>query len=141
MNQRKSIDVAGITAFDVHVHIEHEGHDTTVEQAPSSILEEAAPSLSTLPWRSITVPARWPALFSRWMKPCPADRLFLTTGWRISPRATPTLRLLSAASTRAVAQRRSPRRAAWWRLARIHGLKFHPPLQQFSPSDRVAYPL
>src|SRR6266576_1843282 len=33
MSQKKSIDAAGITAFDVHVHIEHEGYDTTVEQA------------------------------------------------------------------------------------------------------------
>jgi len=65
MSRAKSIDVAKITAFDVHVHIEHEGSDTGIEQAAKKYLGAAEPSAITQLLRTITGRATWLASYFR----------------------------------------------------------------------------
>ena len=47
----------------------------------------------------------------------------------------------SRASIRLVAPKPCARRSGWCADGHIRGLKLHPPLQQFAPNDRIAYPL
>jgi predicted TIM-barrel fold metal-dependent hydrolase len=140
MSQKKSIDAAGITAFDVHVHIEHEGHDTTVEQAAKQYFGGGAQ-------RDHTALAEY--YRSRKMA-CIVFSVDETLSRRPVVSNDKVADFAESNSDIALAfgsfnpHRGAEAVAEARRLVasgRIHGLKLHPPLQQFSPSDRVAYPL
>ena len=141
MNRKKSIDVAGITAFDVHVHIEHEGHDTTVEQAAKKYFGggSAQRSHATLAeyYRSrnmACVVFSVDETLSR--RPVVSNDKVADFAENNSDIAVAFCSLNPHRGQEAVTEAR--RLVA---SGRIRGLKLHPPLQQFSPSDHLAYPL
>lgn len=114
MNQRKSIDVARITAFDVHVHIEHEGHDTTVEQAAkkyfgggSAERDHAALADYYRSRKMACIVFSVDETLSR--RPVVSNDQVADLA-----RATPILPSLLPASTRIAVRRPSPRRDDWW---------------------------
>src|SRR5580765_4840612 len=82
---------------------------------------------------STTDRAAWPSSSSPSMNACRVARNSRTTRSRTSRARTPTSPSRSPASIRTAARTASP--------SRVRGLKLHPPLQQFDPNDRLAYPL
>ena len=135
------MDVESIVAFDIHVHIEHGGEASAAEQAAKKYFGDSG---------------------------APQDRSALADYYRSRKIACvvfpvdETLTGRPAVSNDSVAEfvaensdiaiafaSINPHRGkqgvdeARRLLAekKIHGLKLHPPIQQFSPDDRIAYPL
>ena len=141
MSRGKSIDVTKLTAFDVHVHIEHEGHDTSVEQAAKKYFggSGADRNHSALAeyYRSrnmACVVFSVDETLSR--RPLISNEQVMEFAEQNSDIAVAFASMNPHRGAEAVAEAR--------RLVAsggIRGLKLHPPLQQFSPSDRLAYPL
>jgi predicted TIM-barrel fold metal-dependent hydrolase len=141
MNNRGKIDVDAMIAIDVHVHIEHDGEDSAADRAAKKYFGESG---------------------------APYDRHALAEYYRSRKIACVVFTVDEALSGRPQVSNESvaefaaensdiaiafasinPHRgkegvAEARRLlatGRIHGLKLHPPIQEFSPNDRIAYPL
>ena len=141
MNKLKSINVESIVALDVHVHIEHGGENTEAERAARKYFGEssAAHDRNSLIeyYRAHKIAC---VIF-------PVDEP-LTGRPRVSNESV--VEFAAANSDIAIAFCSiNPHRAheavdEARRLVgsgKIHGLKLHPPLQEFFPNDRLAYPL
>ncbi len=124
-----------------NVHIEHEGHDTTVEQAAKQYFGEGSAE-------------RKHAALAQYYRSRRMACIVFSVDETLSRRPVVSNDRVAdfAESNSDIAlafgsfnPHRGPEAVAEARglvaSGRIHGLKFHPPLQQFSPSDRVAYPL
>jgi len=141
MNKPGKIDADAMIAIDVHVHIEHEGEDSAADRAAKKYFGESG---------------------------APYDRRALAEYYRSRKIACVVFTVDEALSGRPQVSNESvaefaaensdiaiafasinPHRgkegvAEARRLlatGRIHGLKLHPPIQEFSPNDRIAYPL
>ncbi len=124
-----------------NVHIEHEGHDTTVEQAAkqyfgggSAERKHAALAQYYRSRRMACIVFSVDETLSR--RPVVSNDRVADFAESNSDIALAFGSFNPHCGPEAVAEARG-----WVASGRIHGLKFHPPLQQFSPSDRVAYPL
>jgi predicted TIM-barrel fold metal-dependent hydrolase len=141
MSRTKSIDAAKITALDVHVHIEHEGHDTSIEQAAKKYFggggAERNHSALAEYYRSrnlACVVFSVDETLSR--RPLISNDQVVEFAEKNSDIAIAFGSVNPHRGAAAVAEAR--RLVA---SGKIHGLKLHPPLQQFLPNDRLAYPL
>jgi predicted TIM-barrel fold metal-dependent hydrolase len=141
MNSRGKIDADAMIAIDVHVHIEHGGEDSAADRAAKKYFGESG---------------------------APYDRRALAEYYRSRKIACVVFTVDEALSGRPQVSNESvaefaaensdiaiafasinPHRgkegvAEARRLLAtggIHGLKLHPPIQEFSPNDRIAYPL
>jgi len=138
---RSHIDIAALTAFDVHVHLEHQGALTETERAAAQHFKAAA------------VPRDWPsqAEYYRSRKiGCVVFTVDETLTGR--PHATNEQVAQFAAENADIAiafcSINPHRGKAGVDEARrlvaggaVRGLKLHPPVQEFFPNDPVAYPL
>jgi predicted TIM-barrel fold metal-dependent hydrolase len=135
-----TIDAASLTAIDVHVHLEKE---------QSSSAEDAAQKYFKTPGA-----ARDPASLAEYYRSRRIAFIVFTVDERLSGRDrvsnddvvqfavdNPDIALpfISVDPTRGPEAVREARRLVATGLVR--GLKLHPPLQQFFPNDRIAYPL
>ena len=136
-----TIDTTSLTAIDTHVHLEA-APVVRRRMPPRRSISATAASAATAR-RSPTTTAR-----ARSAASCSPS----TSGSPAGRRSRTTTSLAFAPANRrhrdAVRQRRSdpragghPRGAAADRAGLVRGLKLHPPLQQFFPNDRIAYPL
>src|SRR5215510_11790563 len=139
MNQ-STIDVANLAAFDVHVHLEHTGEATEADKKAAAYFKEGAP--------------RDAASLAEYYR----SRKMACVIFTVDETLTGTPRLsndevvafaagnpdvaipfASINPTRGVAAVREARRLV--SEGAIRGLKLHPPIQEFFPNDRLAYPL
>jgi predicted TIM-barrel fold metal-dependent hydrolase len=136
-----SIDVERLTAIDVHVHLEHTGGATTADTAAKQYFGDSG------------VP-REAAAMAEYYRARRMAFVVFTVDETLSgmPRLTNDDVLAFAAANPDIALpfvSINPRRGAEGvrearRLVatgRVRGLKLHPPIQEFSPDDRLAYPL
>jgi predicted TIM-barrel fold metal-dependent hydrolase len=141
MTSAAFIDMDSIVAFDVHVHIEHGGEDSAAEQAAKKYFGESG----------VRHDRRALAEYYRSRKiGCVVFPVDETLTGRPLVSNDSVIEFASENSDIAIAFASiNPHRGkqgveeARRLLAtgKIHGLKLHPPIQQFSPSDRIAYPL
>ena len=137
---RSEIDAGGLTAIDVHVHLEREEKSDTDAAARGYFGETGAP--------------RDPAGLAEYYRSRRMAFVVFTVDERLSGRrplsnddvirfatehADVALAFVSVDPTRGPEAVREARRLV--ATGRVHGLKLHPPLQQFYPNDRAAYPL
>ena len=142
MTRPAAIQPTASTAIDVHVHLE--APRTPPRQTPRRAQYFGDSGAARDPrrrWPSTTGRDAWPASCSRWTSGCRDGRSCRTTRSPTSRRRTPTSPSRSPASIRLAAPTACAKRAGWSRTGRVRGLKLHPPLQQFEPNDRMAYPL
>jgi predicted TIM-barrel fold metal-dependent hydrolase len=138
---RPGIDISQLTAFDVHVHLEHQGALTDTEKAAAKH------------FKSDGAPRDWPSQADYYRSRRIGCVVFTVdeslTG---RPFATNDQVARFAADNRDIAiafcSINPHRGAAGVAEARrlvnaglVRGLKLHPPVQEFVPNDRVAYPL
>jgi uncharacterized protein len=136
-----SIDVDSIAAIDVHVHIEHSGEESATDWAAKKYFGDSG----------VTHDRRALAEYYRSRKiACVVFTVDETLSGR--PRVSNESVAEFAAENSDIAlafasinpNRGSEGVAEARRLlatGKIHGLKLHPPIQQFSPNDPIAYPL
>jgi hypothetical protein len=134
------MDTAALTAIDVHVHLEHTGAATTADtQAQKYFGATAARDWSTLAeyYRSRKMACVVFTVHERLTgRPEVSNDDVAQFAAENRDIAIPFASLDPHRGTEAVAEAR--------RLVSsgaVRGLKLHPPLQQFSPDDRLAYPL
>jgi predicted TIM-barrel fold metal-dependent hydrolase len=134
------IDTARLVAFDVHVHLEHTGEPTDADRKAAAYFKGAA--------------ARDPAVMADYYRSRHMACVVFTVDETLSgmPRLTND-EVVDFASRNAdiaiaFASVNPARGAEGVREARrlvdagvVRGLKLHPPIMEFSPNDRVAYPL
>src|SRR5688500_15044860 len=135
-----TIDVDGLVALDLHVHLEHTGGQTEADKTPAAYFKAGgardAASLADY-YRSRQLAC---VIFT-------VDETLSGTP-RLSNDAVPefaarnadiALPFVSINPTRgAEAVREAKRLVA---TGHVRGLKLHPPIQEFWPNDRLAYPL
>jgi predicted TIM-barrel fold metal-dependent hydrolase len=136
-----SIDVDLITAVDVHVHIEHSGEESATDRAAKKYFGESG----------MTHDRRALADYYRSRKiACVVFAVDETLSGRPSVSNESVAEFAAENSDIALAFASiNPNRgrqgvAEAQRLlatGKIHGLKLHPPIQQFFPNDPIAYPL
>jgi uncharacterized protein len=138
---RSAIDISRLTAFDVHVHLEHEGELTDTEQAAAKHFKaDGAPR----DWRAQAEYYR-----SRRIG-CVVFTVEETLTGR--PHATNDQVAQFAADNADIAIAFASINPARGRAGvedatrlvssgAVRGLKLHPPVQEFFPNDRAAYPL
>jgi uncharacterized protein len=138
---RPRLDISQLAAFDVHVHLEHQGELTDTEQAAAKHFKAGA------------APRDWPGQADYYRSRrigCVVFTVEETLTGR--PHATNEQVARFAADNSdiaiAFASINPHRGAAGVEEARrlvssgaVRGLKLHPPVQEFVPSDRIAYPL
>ena len=141
MSNPGTIDVDSITAIDVHVHIEHSGEESAADRAAKTYFGDSG----------VTHDRRALAEYYRSRKiACVVFTVDETLSGR--PRVSNESVAEFAAENSDIAlafasinpNRGSEGVAEARRLlatGKIHGLKLHPPIQQFSPNDPIAYPL
>ncbi len=141
MGNAGSIDVDAIRAIDVHVHIEHEEEDSAADRAAKKYFGDSGVSHDR---RALADYYR-----SRKMA-CVVFTVDETLSGRPQVSNDSVAEFASENSDIAIAFASiNPHRGkqgveeARRLLAtgKIHGLKLHPPIQQFVPNDRIAYPL
>ena len=141
MSQRGHIDVDSIAAIDVHVHIEHSGDETAADHAARKYFGESG---ATHDRRALADYYR-----SRKMA-CVVFTVDETLSGRPQVSNDSVAEFAAENSDIAIAFASiNPHRGkegieeARKLLAsgRICGLKLHPPIQEFVPNDRIAYPL
>ena len=141
MSNPAFIDVDSIAAIDVHVHMEHGGEASPAEQAAKKYFGDSGAHLdrSALAdyYRSRKIAC---VVF-------PVDET-LTGRPVVSNESVAEFAAGNADIAIAFASINPHRGKQGVEEARrllaagkIHGLKLHPPIQQFSPNDRIAYPL
>jgi len=141
MSDAAFIDVDSIAAFDVHVHIEHGGEESATERAAKKYFGDSGAQHDR----------RALADYYRSRKiACVVFTVDETLSGRPAVSNESVAEFAAENSDIAIAFASiNPNRGkegvdeARRLLAtgKIHGLKLHPPIQQFSPSDRIAYPL
>ena len=141
MSNLVSIDVDSIHAIDVHVHIEHEGEESAADRAAKKYFgDSGAPQ-----------DRRGLADYYRSRKiACVVFPVDETLSGRAQVSNDSVAEFAAENSDIAIAFASiNPNRgkqgvAEARRLlasGKVHGLKLHPPIQEFSPNDRIAYPL
>jgi predicted TIM-barrel fold metal-dependent hydrolase len=141
MNTPGAIDIDAIRAVDVHVHIEHSGEDSAADQAAKKYFGESGASRDR------------PALADYYRSRKIACVVFtvdetLTGRPQVSNESVAEFAAENSDIAIAFASINPHRGKQGVEEARkllatgaIHGLKLHPPIQQFSPNDPIAYPL
>jgi len=141
---RSSIDISRLTAFDVHVHLEHQGELTETEKAAATHFKIGGAAAAPRDWAS-------QAEYYRSRKiGCVVFTVDETLTGR--PHATNdqvaqfaadnadiAVAFASISPARGQAGVEEAKRLVAAGLVR--GLKLHPPVQEFFPNDRAAYPL
>ncbi len=141
---RAGIDIHQLTAFDVHVHLEHQGTPTETEKAAARHFKSGGPGAAPRDWTSQAEYYR-----SRRLG-CVVFTVEETLTGR--PHATNDQVAQFAADNADIAiafcsinphRGRSGVDEAKRLIASgaVRGLKLHPPVQEFVPNDRLAYPL
>jgi predicted TIM-barrel fold metal-dependent hydrolase len=140
MSNEKSFDADRLTAIDVHVHIEHEGEKTKADEAAKAYFGEGAP--------------RGRQAMAEYYRSRNIGFVVFTVDERLSGRPQVSndsviefasqnsdivMAFASVDPTRGPEAISEARRLIATGL--IHGFKLHPPIQQFFPNDRIAYPL
>jgi predicted TIM-barrel fold metal-dependent hydrolase len=135
-----SIDVERLVALDVHVHLEHTGELTEADRRAAAYFKSGA--------------ARDPASLADYYRSRHMACVVFTVDETLSgmPRSSnddvvefaannPDIAIpfASVNPTRGAEAVREARRLV--EAGAVRGLKLHPPLQQFVPSDRIAYPV
>jgi uncharacterized protein len=141
---RPGIDISQLTAFDVHVHLEHQGALTDTEKAAAKHFKASGPGAA---------PRDWPSQ-AEYYRSRRIGCVVFTVDESLTgrPFATNDQVVQFAADNRDIAiafcSINPHRGAAGVEEARrlvgsgaVRGLKLHPPVQEFVPSDRLAYPL
>ena len=141
MTRPSSIQTGDVSAIDVHVHLEAPADAFAADAAARTYFGESGAAAMPPGSPSTTGRGASPSSSSRWTNVCPGGPSSRTTKSPISPPRTQTSPWRSRASIRNGAPTASARRAGSSRPGRVRGLKLHPPLQQFEPNDRLAYPL
>jgi uncharacterized protein len=139
MAKEKGMDVDQLIAIDVHVHIEHEGDDTEADKAAKKYFGEGA-----------TANRQQLAEYYRSRK---IGCVVFTVDERMSGRPQVSndevlefaqknsdimMAFASVDPTRGPEAVKEAKRLI---KAGVRGFKLHPPIQQFFPNDRIAYPL
>jgi len=141
MTQAKSIRADNIVAFDVHVHIEHEGRETPTDQATKKYFGDSgadrSPEALAEYYRSRKMAC---VVFSvdesLTGRPVVSNDRVAEFAARNSDVAIAFASLNPHRGKAAVDEAR--RLVA---SGAVRGLKLHPPLQEFFPNDKMAYPL
>ena len=136
----RGIDVAKLSAIDVHVHLEHSGPLVEADKAAQRYFDSGADrdwnALAEY-YRSRRIACVVFAVDERLSgRPQVANEAVLEFAEQHKDIA---LAFVSLDPTRGKAAVDEARRLI--ERGGVRGLKLHPPLQQFVPSDRVAYPL
>ncbi len=134
------IDVGRLTAFDVHVHLEHTGEPTTAEKHAAAYFKGRAtrdPAAMAEYYRSRNLAC---VVFSvdetlSGMPQLSNDEVVRFA----SEHADIAMAFASINPHRGMAGVREARRLV--DAGVVRGLKLHPPIQEFAPNDRLAYPL
>jgi hypothetical protein len=141
MPDARRIDVDGLVAFDVHVHVEHTEEATATDAAAGKYFGDSGA-------------ARDRASIAEYYRSRRMACVVFSVDERLSGRpqvpndvvaefaaenADVAIAFASLDPTRGPEAVREARRLVGAGLVR--GLKLHPPLQQFWPNDRIAYPL
>ena len=133
------LDVANLTAIDVHVHLEHTGEASEADKKAAGLLQgrgAARPRALAEYYRSRKMAC---VVFTvdETLSGTPGSR---TTRSSSSPRKNADIAIPFVSI--------NPHRGAGGGgeagaliAAGVRGLKLHPPIQQFLPNDRLAYPL
>lgn len=140
MANDKKFDVDRLTALDVHVHIEHEGEETGTDEAARKYFGEGAP--------------RGRQGMADYYRSRNIGCVVFTVAERLSGRPQVSndtviefaaqnsdimMAFASVDPTQGPAAIDEAKRLI--KTGMIRGFKLHPPIQQFFPNDRVAYPL
>lgn len=140
MGNEKHLDVDRVKAIDVHVHIEHEGEGTDTDEAAKKYFGDSA--------------ARGRKEMAEYYRSRNIGCVVFTVDERLTGRpvvsnddviefaaqnADIMMAFASVDPTRGPEAISEAKRLVATGLVR--GFKLHPPLQQFFPNDRVAYPL
>lgn len=141
MNKLGSIDVDSMSAIDVHVHMEHSSEDSAADLAAKKYFGDSGASHD-------------PHALADYYRSRKIACVVFTVDENLSGRPQVSNESVAdfAAENSDIAiafASINPHRGkegveeARRLLAtgRIHGLKLHPPIQEFSPNDRIAYPL
>lgn len=141
MGERGSIDIDSMKAIDVHVHIEHAGEHTETDRAAQKYFGESGASTD-------------PRALADYYRSRKIACVVFTVDETLSGRPQ-----VSNESVADFAEKNSDIAIAFASInphrgkegveearrllaaGRIHGLKLHPPIQEFVPNDRLAYPL
>jgi predicted TIM-barrel fold metal-dependent hydrolase len=134
------IDATKIAAFDVHVHLEHPGSDTDADKQAAAYFKGGGPrdpAAMAEYYRSRNIAF---IVFTvdetlSGMKRCTNDEV-IDFAQKNADIAIPFASINPMRGTEAVAE---ARRLVSGGL--IRGLKLHPPIMEFYPNDRAAYPL
>ena len=140
MNQPRSMDVDALIAIDVHVHIEHGGENSPAEQAAKKYFGEGGKhdreSLAQY-YRSRKIGCVvFPVDETLSGRPLVSND---SVAEFAAENADIAIAFASINPNRGKAGVEEARRLV--ASGRIRGLKLHPPLQEFTPNDRIAYPL
>jgi len=139
--QNKAIDFEKLTAIDVHVHIEHGGNDTAADEAAKQYFGDSGArhdrqSIAEY-YRSRRIGCVVFSVDERLSgRPQVPNEMVAEFAEENSDIA---IAFASVDPTRGPSAVEEARRLVAGK--RVHGLKLHPPLQQFFPNDRIAYPL
>ncbi|MGH9740357.1 MAG: amidohydrolase family protein [Candidatus Acidiferrales bacterium] len=140
MANDKKFDVDRLTAIDVHVHIEHEGEGTETDEAARKYFGEGAP--------------RGRQGMADYYRSRNIGCVVFTVAERLSGRPQVSndtviefaaqnsdimMAFASVDPTLGPAAIEEAKRLI--KTGMIRGFKLHPPIQQFFPNDRIAYPL
>jgi len=140
MGNEKRLDVDRLIAIDMHVHIEHEGEETATDEAAKKYFGEGA--------------SRSHKALAEYYRSRNIGCVVFTVDEKLSGRpqvsndtvlqfaaenADIMMAFASIDPTRGAEGVREAKRLIATGLVR--GFKFHPPVQQFFPNDRLAYPL
>src|SRR6202165_3785291 len=141
MSQEKRIHADTIVAFDVHVHIEHQGQDSATDEAAKKYFGDSGANRS-------------PEALADYYRSRNMACVVFTVDENVTGRPLVSNDRVAEFAARnsdiaiALASINPHRGKAGVDEARrlvasgaVRGLKLHPPLQEFFPNDRVAYPL
>ena len=141
MPRAVSIDVNSLRAIDVHVHIEHGGEETAADQAAKKYFGDsgASPDRRALAdyYRSRKIACVvFPVDETLSSRPQVSNDSVAEFAAENSDIAIAFASINPHRGKQGVEEAR--RLLA---IGKLHGLKLHPPIQEFSPNDRIAYPL
>jgi uncharacterized protein len=135
------MNIAELVAIDVHVHLEHTGADTDVELAAGKYFGESGVS-------------RDRQALAEYYRSRKIGCVVFTVAESLTKRpqvsnddvadfaaANPDIAIAFASVNPHDVQRAVEEARRLVSAGRVHGLKLHPPLQEFFPNDRLAYPL
>ena len=139
MGTNSGFDVDRLVAIDVHTHVEHEGEHTETDQAAKAYFGEGAP--------------RGRQGMADYYRERKIGCVIFTVDERLSGRpqvsndsviefaAKNSDIMMAFASVDPTRGPEAVKEAKRLIKAGVRGFKLHPPIQQFFPNDRIAYPL